>query len=256
MIVYLISTAIAIAVLLLGEKMLPNETKKVYIEKGYDWNRVLIYSTVAGLVSGILSSVLIVVNSLPMELNPFFLPFATSVTAYITVQSLITDIRTLLINRYILRVAYISMYIISLYNVLTNELFKQNLLALIIFTTVLLLIFIFSSLGASDVRAIAVALPYVVSIGGYLGIEMLIATLLCVSLFMAIHRRIKSNRELKKYKITHKKMYEEMGEKEFNRVARKTIKWHFDNSDEHAVPVGPYMIMPFLIFLFIYPVLM
>ena len=34
MIIYLISTAIALAVLLLGEKIFPNETKIAYEEKG------------------------------------------------------------------------------------------------------------------------------------------------------------------------------------------------------------------------------
>ena len=255
MIVYLISTAIALAVLLLGEKLLPNETKEVYKEKSYDWNKVIIYSSIAGLAGGLLSTLVIIKTGMPSELNPFLLPFATTITAYITTQSLMTDLKVLLINRFILRVAYISMYLISIYNIATNQFFSQNMLALVIFTIALVIIFIFVPIGASDVRALAVALPYTISIGGYLGIQMLIFTLFVVAFFMYLHRRKKINKELKVFKVNHKDMYEEMGEKAFNRAARKTIKHQFDTSEEHAVPVGPFMIMPFLVFLIIYPII-
>ena len=256
MIIYLISTAIALAVLLLGEKIFPNETKIAYEEKGYDWNKVIIYSSISAIIGGILSTIIILKTGMPRKLNPFLLPFAMSVTTYITVQSLMTDLRIKLINRFVLRIAHISMYFISIYNIATNELFNQNLLALVAFTTALIIIFLFVPIGASDVRALAVVLPYTISIGGYLAIRMLIVTLIVVALFMYIHRRKKINEELKVYKIKHKDMYESMGEKEFNKVSRKTIKHYFDTSEEHAIPVGPFMIMPFLIFLIIYPIIM
>ena len=254
MTIYLNSTAIAIAVLFLGERLLPNETKKVYTDKGYDWNKVIIYSNLMAILAGALSTFVILKTNMPSELNSFLLPFATTITTYITIQSIMTDLKVLLINRYILRVAYISMYAISIYNIATNDLFKYNLMALVVFTVALVIIFIFVPIGASDVRALAVALPYTISIGGYLGIQMLIGTLVLVALFMHIHRTIKINKELEVYKVKHSSMYKEMGEKDFKRAARRTIKHEFDNSDEHAVPVGPFMIMPFLIFLIIYPI--
>jgi len=256
MIIYASISLLALIILLVGEKVLPNDTKKVYEEKGYNWNNVICYSSVSSFLLGIISSYLVILFKVPGELNPFFIPFATVITAYITVQSIMTDTRTLLINRYILRVAYLSMYIVSAYNVLTNPYFKMNRTALIIFTLVLIFIFLFSSIGASDVRAIAVALPYSISIGGYLAIQMLVITLLAVSLFMIIKRRIEVNKEIINFKEKFPKMYDEMGEKQFKRAARKTIKHEFDNDEEHAVPVGPYMIVPFLAFLLAYPILL
>ena len=105
MIIYLISTAIALAVLLLGEKIFPNETKIAYEEKGYDWNKVIIYSSISAIIGGILSTIIILKTGMPRKLNPFLLPFAMSVTTYITVQSLMTDLRIKLINRFVLRIA-------------------------------------------------------------------------------------------------------------------------------------------------------
>lgn len=253
MMIYLISTAIAIAVLFLGEYFLPNETKETYIEKGYEWNKVLVFSNSVAIIAGVFSSAILVYKGTPQELNPFFLPFATTVTAYITAQSLMTDLKVLLINRYILRVAYLAMYVISIYNIRTNDLFAGNAKALVIFTLVLFFIFMFIPIGASDVRSLAVAMPYTLSIGGYLGIELLIVTLLLTALGMWIHRRKKANKELESYRERNLEMYEEMGEKEFNKLAHKVIKFQFDNDEEHAVPVGPFMIIPFLLFFLIYP---
>lgn len=251
---YLISTVIAIIILWLGEK-LPNQTKDKYIKDGYSWNKVIIYSNLAALVGGLTSTITIITTNMTGTLNPVFLPFATAITAYITVQSVMTDLKTLLINRNILRVAYVSMYIISVYNVTTNDLFKINMMALVTFTAALIFIFIFSSIGASDVRAIAVALPYVISVGGYIAIQMLIATLFVVAVVMFIKRQSSVKKELKTYRNKYPDMYKELGEKQFNRISRKTIRGEFNNSEEHAMPVGPFMIMPFLIFLIAYPVL-
>ncbi|HHT97928.1 MAG TPA: hypothetical protein GXZ90_08565 [Clostridiales bacterium] len=251
---YLISLMIAIILLFLGEK-LPNETKTAYIQKGYNWEKVLICSNLVAIVGGLMSTGVILFYNISNDFNPIFLPFVTSIVVYITVQSIMTDVRILLINRNILRVAYVSAYLISIYNVMTNDLFKIHMLALITFTIVLVLLFIFSSIGASDIRALAVALPYTISIGGYLAIRMLIITLIVLTVIMAIKRYVLIKNELKVYKVEFADIYNELGEKTFNRVYGRTIKKEFDNSDEHAMPVGPFMIAPFMLFLIIYPII-
>lgn len=253
--VYLLSAAIGVAVLLLGEQLKPNETKITYQEKGYNWNNVLIFSFVFGLIGGLLSTWGVLVNDVPGSLNPFLLPFVISITSYITAQSFLTDLRTLLINRKILRVAYISTYIVSLYNVLSNEMFRPNLYPLALFTLFLIVIFLFIPVGPSDVRMMAVAMPYTISIGGYDGILLLVLSLGLVAIGMTIHRNKKVKKELEVYKVTQAKLYKEFSKKDFNRTAKKVIRQEFNTSEEHAVAVGPYMLLPFLIYLLAYPLL-
>ena len=253
--VYLLSTVIGVIVLLLGEQLKPNETKLVYQEKGYNWNNVIIISIVSGLLGGLLSTLVLIYNDVPEYINPFLLIFVISITSYITGQSFLTDLRTLLINRNILRVAYISTYIVSLYNVLSNEMFRQNLYPLMLFTVCLIVIFVYIPIGSSDVRMMAVAMPYTISIGGYNGILLFFVSLGLVAIGMTIHRNKKVKKELEVYKVTQAKLYKEFSKKDFNRTAKKVIRQEFNTSEEHAVAVGPYMLLPFLIYLLAYPLL-
>ena len=199
--VYLLSAVIGVVVLLLGEQLKPNETKLIYQEKGYNWNNVIIISIVSGLLGGLLSTLVLTYNDVPEYINPFLLIFVISITSYITGQSFLTDLRTLLINRKILRVAYISTYIVSLYNVLSNEMFRQNLYPLMLFTVCLIVIFVYIPIGSSDVRMMAVAMPYTISIGGYNGILLFFVSLMLVAAGMTIHRNKKVKKELEVYKV-------------------------------------------------------
>lgn len=253
---YLISATIGIVALLLGEQIKPNETKIAYEKQGYNWNTVLLISIIAGALGGVLSAWLAYSNNMPAELNPHFFPFVTGITAYVTAQSLLTDTRTLLINRKLLRVAYISTYAVSAYNVITNELLNLNWTAFVLFTLLLLIIFIFVPIGPSDVRMMAVAMPYTVSIGGYSAILLLIITLFMVAIGMLIQRMVKMKKEIEKYREKHIELRERLSKRDFDKSARKVIKHEFNTSEEHAVAVGPYMILPFLIYLIIYPVLL
>lgn len=253
--VYLLSVVIGVVVLLLGEQLKPNETKIIYKEKGYNWNNVIIISIVSGLLGGLLSTLVLIYNDVPEYINPFLLIFVISITSYITGQSFLTDLRTLLINRNILRVAYISTYIVSLYNVLSNEMFRQNLYPLVLFTVCLIVIFVYIPIGSSDVRMMAVAMPYTISIGGYNGILLFFVSLGLVAIGMTIHRNKKVKKELEVYKVTQAKLYKEFSKKDFNRTAKKVIRQEFNTSEEHAVAVGPYMLLPFLIYLLAYPLL-
>ena len=188
------------------------------------------------------------------NLNPQFLPFATAVTAYITVQSMMTDLKTFLINRNILRVAYLSMYVIAVYNIVTNPLFRYNDIGLVLFTIVLILIFFFSSIGASDVRAIAVAMPFSISVGGYAGIRLFILSLVLVTIYMTVARHKKKKIMLEEFKTKYKDIYQDLGEKDFIKISKKTISNEFKTDDKHAMAIGPFMIIPFLIYFLLYPI--
>lgn len=253
MITYIAGILIALLVLGLGE-LLKNETKEVYVKEGYSWSKVILLSNLFAIIGGILIIAILEYTNIPKEFAPELLPFAITVTAYITAQSFMTDLKILMINRNILRVAYISMYAISLYNITTNEMFKHNWLALLLFTLLLIFIFIFSSIGASDVRAMAVALPYVLSIGGYDAIGLFVISLLFVAAAMGLRNIIRDRERMKKFKQDNMDTYKGMNKLVFYHLAKKLVKEE-NSHKETGTAVGPYMISPFLIFLFIYPFL-
>lgn len=253
MIQYIIGVLLALVLLALGEQM-KNETKDVYVEKGYSWSKVIFYSNLVAIIGGSLMIGILSYTSIPDKLNPGLLPFAATITAYITAQSFMTDLKILMINRNILRVAYLSMYAMSLYNVIENDIFRQNWIALALFTGLLMGIFIFSSIGASDVRAIAVALPFVISIGGYDAIMLFIATLLLVSIIMGLRNFMRDRNRMRKFKQDNIESYKGMNKLAFYHLSRKLIRSE-KSPEELGTPVGPYMISPFLIFLFVYPFL-
>lgn len=253
MIKYIIGVVVALVILALGER-LKNETKKEYIEKGYGWSKVVLYSNLFAITAGIIMIAILNHVNIDDKWNPEFFPFAAVVIAYITMQSFMTDLRVLMINRNILRVAYLSMYAIAVYNVVTNDIFRLNWIALVAFTVLLILIFLFSSIGASDVRAIAVSLPFVISIGGYDAIKLFVVTLLIVAIAMALRNIIRDRPRMKKFKQDHFESYQKMNKILFYKLARDFIKKE-KTPEELATPVGPYMIVPFLIFIFVYPFL-
>lgn len=253
MIKYIIGVVVALIILALGER-LKNETKKEYIEKGYGWSKVILYSNLFAIVAGIIMIAILNHVNIDDKWNPEFLPFAAVIIAYITMQSFMTDLRVLMINRNILRVAYLSMYAIAVYNVVTNDIFRLNWIALVAFTILLVLIFLFSSIGASDVRIIAVSLPFVISIGGYDAIKLFVITLLIVAIAMALRNIIRDRPRMKKFKQDHFESYQKMNKILFYKLARDFIRKE-KSPEELATPVGPYMIVPFLIFIFVYPFL-
>lgn len=255
MTIYLISVISAIVILALGEKLLGNQTKETYIKQGYNWSKVILYSNTIAIVSGLISAWLTFKYDISKNFNPQFIPFATTVVSYITIQTFMTDLRILLINRNILRTAYLSLIFISIYNVTTNEIFSINMIPLIMFVIIIIFLFLFSPIGASDVRALAVGIPYVTSIGGYLALELLLLSLILASLFMIIKREKIIIKKLKQKKIDYPEQYKEFGVMVFNRVQRKMIINEIKESNEMNTPVGPFMIVPFMIFLIAYPVL-
>lgn len=251
---YILSIVVGIALMNLGE-LLPNETKKVYTDEGYNWNNVLICSNLAAIIGGLLSLLMIWRAELPTDIGQASIPLGSTIISYITMQSFMTDLRTLLINRNILRVAYVFMYILTIYNLIMYDTFKINTYMVIVFTVMLLLIFLFSSIGASDVRAMMVAIPYVSSIGGYISIYMFLASLLVIALYMYIKREKYIRKELRKVipksKFTgvKNKLYEMMSMKH---IKKDMIK-EYNKSGEHGVPVGPFMLAPFMLFLILFP---
>lgn len=249
--IYTISVLAAIVIMALGE-LLKNETKDKYISKGYNWRNVIIYSNIAGVIMGLISAWSIDYLDISGKWNPEFIPFVVTITSYITMQSFMTDLRILLINRKVLRIAYISTYILSIYNVIANDLFRINWIALLVFTLLLMGIFILSSIGASDVRAMAVSMPFVISLGGYDAILLFIVTLLLIAVVVGARNLIRDRKRFSEFKQDNIETYNKMSKILFYKLARDLIR-NEKTPEEMATPIGPYMVIPFLIFLMVFP---
>lgn len=250
---YLLGVAVALVILYFGEK-LKNETKVEYISKGYSWSKVIIYSNCISLAIGLIVSFSLEFTKIPLELNPYFIPFAATISTYVLVQSFFTDFRILKINRNILRVGYTAMYLLAMYNVFTNELFSLNKVGLLIFTGVIVFMFIFSPIGASDVRMIAVAMPFVVSIGGLSAVVLFAFSLVLVGIGMEIKNRIQDNQAWKDLKAADPETYKKTNKVTWYIVARKIIK-NQKTKEQLATPVGPFMILTFVLYFIAYPFL-
>lgn len=247
----IISIVVALIILGVGET-LKNETKTKYIEAGYSWRNVIISSNVAGFLGGVL--LLVISHYGNVTMNSFVYVFSGTVFSYILVQSFMTDLRILLINRNILRVAYISMYLLGLYNIFSGEQFRSNLFAFVTFTILIFILFMFSSIGASDIRAIAVCMPFTISIGGYEGVRLFVFGLLAIALFMSIRNYIRYRPKIKEFKEENKDHYKKMNKILFYYLAKNHARESF-TMRQRAMPVGPYMIIPFFIYLAIFPFL-
>lgn len=249
--IYIFGVIIALVILAIGERF-KNETKKVYVDKGYNWSKVIFYSNFLAIAMAAGMIYILENVKISEDYNPQLFPFAVTITAYITIQSFMTDFKVLMINRNILRISYISMYLVSVYNIFSNPFFRINLTAFLLFTLLLILIFIFSSIGPSDVRAMAVALPFVISIGGYNAIVMFIITLLLVAIGMGTRNVIRDRKRIKEFKEYNSELYKTMNKLLFYKLARDFIRQE-KTIEEMQTPVGPYMITPFLIYLFFFP---
>ena len=249
--IYSLGVIIALIIMGLGER-LSNQTKVAYEEKGYKWNKVILYSNIGGLVGGLLSLSIVLFTNMPVERNPQFLPFAITIMCYIIIQGLMTDFRTHLINRKILRFGYLPLFAISVYNV-TTPLFSYNRGGLILFTILLILMFLFIPIGASDVRAMAIAIPYVISISGYDSLILFLITLLIIATVMEIKRRKPMLAIVEEIKVRQSDIYENMEEKYFVREAKKLAREQLNHDEKAAVAVGPYMVLPFVLYLLAYP---
>ena len=250
----LISVFAGFMLMVIGDKYLPNQVKEIYEDENDSWKDVLTNSRVASLLAGLLTVLTIHFTDMPGEYNPVSLSFASTVTAYITMQSIMTDFKVLLINRHILRLAYISLFVLGLYNT-TNPLFAIYRTPVIISAIGLFIMFIFINIGASDIRALAVALPFSISIGGQdLSLVLLLISLM-ISIIIVKHKRHPvAQLKLEELKKEYPEILDEFGEKTFKEMTKKIIKSEIDSSEEYAVPVGPFMIAPLLLFLIIYPI--
>lgn len=154
-------------VIMLFSEVLNKGTRGTYEEKfGFgSWKNVPFYSALAGLLSGILAAT----GGYVWGEGYLFLYLANlgTVIGYISMQSIITDFPIHKVDRYMLRIGYIDTFFLTfIYLFTTYQGAAFNLFATPVMTTyiALFLIFMYSNIGASDIRAVVMFLPFFVAV--------------------------------------------------------------------------------------------
>ena len=146
------------------------------------------------------------------------------------------------------------MYIIAIYNIFSNETMSANMSGVFIFTGVLILIFFLSPIGSSDVRMMAIPIPYVISIGGFQALIIFNFSLLFLALGMEVKDRIKDNERWVAIKNENIEAYKSMNIFLRYKIMRQLVRAE-KTKKQMATPVGPFMITPFILYYFLIPFL-
>lgn len=144
------------------------------------------------------------------------------------------------------------MYIIAIYNIFSNEIMSANMSGVFIFTGVLIFIFFLSPIGASDVRMMAIPIPYVISIGGFQSLIIFNFSLLFLALGIEIKDRIKDNERWVAIKNENIDAYKNMNVFLRYKIMRTLVRAE-KTKKQMATPVGPFMITPFILYYFLIP---
>lgn len=209
----------SIAIMLLSE-IFNTDTKNSYEEKygKGSWKNVLIGSIFFGVVSGYLSG-LGAGFSADKYLMLYLANFGT-IVGYVSYQSIITDPALHKVDRYMLRIGYIDslfltiLYLFKMYG--NGEALLAFSIPIILIYVVLIVMFIFSSIGPSDVRAIAVFLPFIAAVNLSLSLFSLLIVTVITMIFM-------------------------------------TYKKHKEHNPKYAVPILPTLMVPYMFLVPIFP---
>lgn len=160
--------------IMLFSETFDRETKSTYEKKlGVGtWLNVVLTSVFTGFLSGILSGIggYIWGNGYYF----FYLINFGTVIGYIGAQSYLTDALIYKVDRTVLRIAYLDTMILTILFMLNSygntSSILMNSIPVVLVYIALFLVFVFSSIGPSDVRGIIVVTPFLVAIDPIVGI--------------------------------------------------------------------------------------
>lgn len=190
--------AITLAAMSFSEK-LNYKFKQDYEEEfGFgSWEKVFRGSLLMGAMSGVLGAM----GGFSGSQGFFFYYFAVfgTVIGYISAQSIYTDFPMNRVDRYMLRIGYGITFILTFTMLLTSydewELFKVFAIPIAITYLVLFVLFFVSSIGASDMRAIIVFLPFIFAVHMSVGILSFLIVGLITTIFMSYKIRVRGDRQ-------------------------------------------------------------
>lgn len=144
----------SLGVMLISELIPNRKVKETYETEIGPWKNVVIASVVTGLLSGLLSALFVSMKSY----EPYWLlPMSSTAMGYAVAQTYMTDQKLLLIDRHMLRIGIVFVGLLILIANLTNSVLFQPLIGFMYLFA--LLTFLFTDMGASDSRIIAMFTP-------------------------------------------------------------------------------------------------
>ena len=202
---------------LMGASNLKNfEIQKEFEFKSHiSWRNLSLMSFVFGGILGTSSYYEMIASN--NSSNALFFTIIGAVVGYVAIQAFYTDFQLLKVDRYTLRLGYLivlvlsTVYTVDQFVAYTQMYFVYMLLA-IYFSMIVL--FLFSGVGASDVRSIAIVLPFLFVVNATVGFVSFVLVLLYISIIMVFWQR---------------------------KVGRDR------NGKKQPVPILPYMFLPYMI---------
>ena len=186
-------------ILLLSET-LNQEIRSAYQAKfgPTSWANVPLYSLLWGLGSGIISGIGGYVWADGYYF--FYLCNFGAELGYISMQALITDSSLHKVDRYLLRIGYIDTAVLT-FAYLTNTYRVASafqIFAMPVFITyfAFFFLFLYSKIGPSDIRAMVVFLPFVIALDMVIAIESFIAVGVFIAIIMEVKKRREKNPQL------------------------------------------------------------
>lgn len=181
--------------ILLYSELLNSEIKNTYeLNFGMNsWHSVRQNSIIVGICSGITAGI----GSYIWNDGHYFyyLVNISTLLGYISMQAIMTDYSLHKVDRYLLRIAYIDTFLITTYSLLSQykdlEALKMYATPVVVTYIALIILFFFSSIGPSDIRAMFVFLPYIVSINVDIAGISFIVVGLAIAIIMQV-KKVKS----------------------------------------------------------------
>lgn len=148
------------------------------------------YSVIGSLMGGFLAGY----GAYIWSQNFYFYYFVSfgAVMGYIATQSILTDPSLHQVDRYMLRISYVITGFLTLLLILNSY---QNMSAILAFAAPVLstylglfILFLFSGIGASDIRAIVVFLPFLEAVHMPTAFISLVAVTVFITIFMTVKK--------------------------------------------------------------------
>lgn len=143
----------------LAPELLVNDTKKSYVDEGYKWINVLLFSTLGAIATALFTLII----KPPLDIIDSIQISFLSALVYLFIQGLFTDLRVLKFNRKVLRVSMLLALSAVVYIVKQLPGFEiEILLEISPFIIISLIVLVFAPLfkvGPSDGRAMMATLP-------------------------------------------------------------------------------------------------
>lgn len=155
-----------------------------------NWSTLTLLSMIFGTVFGTFTAYCMQLSNLPQ--NIIYFNILGAVIGYISTQAYYQDFLFSRVDSWVLRIGYLIVLILSTAYTFTQFKgfsFFVALYMLIFLYLSLILVFLFSTVGASDVRGLAILLPFMFVVNNTLGLFAFVLSLVYSSIFLSLYHK-------------------------------------------------------------------